>query len=717
MESTRPVVQQAQLLRDKEHLQENDQPNDESIDASYDPNNTSGPNNQIVGINSNNNDSTSDIASTSSSTSITKSRQLTLQIDPSTPKEGDQHISPPLTSSATSALPTGRKGTSFFWKSASSRHNSIYNLNSHNAGANTPSNNNGGGMMNTAIPSTPSNANIVGTASAPGNTNNTSSGSNNADDVDSILRHFSLQGILRKQTSRPSHGLNNNTQTSTKGSGGRADYYESDVGDANLEDDVLEYEDTDAAALVEDELSSTNPHHSTSGVMSGHLMGSALPRIAEEEDRLSSSSSLSPTFNTSAHNSRNSSHNNSYHNSIKLSSPNSSAAAASGTSGRGGLGASPTTSRSFVQTRERLLSAEENALLDRLVPVSESNYLEDAEDVPGSNEEEEDEEVDEVTRQGMNSSGDVRPNSINPTTQLQTPLPPPPLTQKTGTASNPTSNAFALSTTSSGGDSRAQLRSQMLKDMLVGMMGPANADLKNAKAYNIERYVPLWIFVFIWLHVKVFVFALSIRIFGLEAQPGVLFRTKEHLFFVLGMSFVPAPGVKPTPTASSASTSNTAANTASSPTSPLSTYAGGITGLKNIVLQWTPACGSPSDSNGNANNDTGCENTNTKNTNQRNNSTNAQNPDLGVSGSLGKLGYLGAEAEEGEDEDEDDVWLRAVWRDFYEADTPFLKFEVHDIYSFFHRRHQLKYRALEITDKQGQSILFSCSSVEVRMLA
>lgn len=160
------------------------------------------------------------------------------------------------------------------------------------------------------------------------------------------------------------------------------------------------------------------------------------------------------------------------------------------------------------------------------------------------------------------------------------------------------------------------------------------------------------------------------------------------------MSFVPAPGVKPTPTASSASTSNAIANTTSSPSSPLSS--GGITGLKNIVLQWTPACGTPSDGTSNTNNNINVESSITNNNYPRITSTTGEN-----------------EADEGEVEDEDDVWLRSVWRDFYEADTPFLKFEVHDIYSFFHRRHQLKYRALEITDKQGQSILFSCSSVEV----
>lgn len=60
-----------------------------------------------------------------------------------------------------------------------------------------------------------------------------------------------------------------------------------------------------------------------------------------------------------------------------------------------------------------------------------------------------------------------------------------------------------------------------------------------------------------------------------------------------------------------------------------------------------------------------------------------------------------------------DRWLRSIWKDLLCSDLGLCRMPLTEIYSFFKRRHQLKYTAMEITDVNGYSVLFSCESIAV----
>lgn len=61
--------------------------------------------------------------------------------------------------------------------------------------------------------------------------------------------------------------------------------------------------------------------------------------------------------------------------------------------------------------------------------------------------------------------------------------------------------------------------------------------------------------------------------------------------------------------------------------------------------------------------------------------------------------------------DAENRWLRSVWRDLLESDFVYQKMPLDEVYSIFKRRYQLKNSAMEITDTTGYSLLFSCESV------
>ena len=64
-------------------------------------------------------------------------------------------------------------------------------------------------------------------------------------------------------------------------------------------------------------------------------------------------------------------------------------------------------------------------------------------------------------------------------------------------------------------------------------------------------------------------------------------------------------------------------------------------------------------------------------------------------------------------EENDNDWIEEIWKELLRSDLGYSRFPLNEIYSFFRRRHQLKYTALEITDSKGYSVLYSCESVEV----
>lgn len=61
----------------------------------------------------------------------------------------------------------------------------------------------------------------------------------------------------------------------------------------------------------------------------------------------------------------------------------------------------------------------------------------------------------------------------------------------------------------------------------------------------------------------------------------------------------------------------------------------------------------------------------------------------------------------------DTDWTEDIWKELLRNDLGYSRFPLSDIYSFFRRRHQLKYTAMEVTDVMGYSVLYSCESVVV----
>lgn len=64
-------------------------------------------------------------------------------------------------------------------------------------------------------------------------------------------------------------------------------------------------------------------------------------------------------------------------------------------------------------------------------------------------------------------------------------------------------------------------------------------------------------------------------------------------------------------------------------------------------------------------------------------------------------------------EQNDNDWVEEIWKELLRSDLGYSRFPLSEIYSFFRRRHQLKYTALEVTDVMGYSVLYACESVEV----
>ena len=65
-------------------------------------------------------------------------------------------------------------------------------------------------------------------------------------------------------------------------------------------------------------------------------------------------------------------------------------------------------------------------------------------------------------------------------------------------------------------------------------------------------------------------------------------------------------------------------------------------------------------------------------------------------------------------EQSDNDWVEDIWKELLRSDLGYSRFPLSEIYSFFRRRHQLKYTAMEVTDVMGYSVLYSCESVAVR---
>lgn len=62
----------------------------------------------------------------------------------------------------------------------------------------------------------------------------------------------------------------------------------------------------------------------------------------------------------------------------------------------------------------------------------------------------------------------------------------------------------------------------------------------------------------------------------------------------------------------------------------------------------------------------------------------------------------------------DNDWVEEIWKELLRNDLGYSRIPLSEIYSFFRRRHQLKYTAMEVTDVMGYSVLYSCESVVVR---
>ena len=68
------------------------------------------------------------------------------------------------------------------------------------------------------------------------------------------------------------------------------------------------------------------------------------------------------------------------------------------------------------------------------------------------------------------------------------------------------------------------------------------------------------------------------------------------------------------------------------------------------------------------------------------------------------------------DEQNDIDWVEDIWKELLRSDLGYSRFPLAEVYSFFRRRHQLKYTAMEITDVMGYSVLYACDSVEVKLI-
>lgn len=64
-------------------------------------------------------------------------------------------------------------------------------------------------------------------------------------------------------------------------------------------------------------------------------------------------------------------------------------------------------------------------------------------------------------------------------------------------------------------------------------------------------------------------------------------------------------------------------------------------------------------------------------------------------------------------EQHDNDWVEEIWTELLRSDLGYSRFPLSEIYSFFRRRHQLKYTAMEVTDVMGYSVLYACESVQV----
>ncbi|KAJ1421572.1 BEACH domain-containing protein [Ochromonadaceae sp. CCMP2298] len=60
----------------------------------------------------------------------------------------------------------------------------------------------------------------------------------------------------------------------------------------------------------------------------------------------------------------------------------------------------------------------------------------------------------------------------------------------------------------------------------------------------------------------------------------------------------------------------------------------------------------------------------------------------------------------------DTDWVEEIWKELLRSDLGYSRFPLSEVYSFFRRRYQLKYTAMEVTDVKGYSALYSCESVE-----
>jgi hypothetical protein len=67
-------------------------------------------------------------------------------------------------------------------------------------------------------------------------------------------------------------------------------------------------------------------------------------------------------------------------------------------------------------------------------------------------------------------------------------------------------------------------------------------------------------------------------------------------------------------------------------------------------------------------------------------------------------------------EQNDNDWVEEIWKELLRSDLGYSRIPLPEIYSFFRRRHQLKYTALEVTDVKGYAVLYSCESVQVTHL-
>jgi len=60
--------------------------------------------------------------------------------------------------------------------------------------------------------------------------------------------------------------------------------------------------------------------------------------------------------------------------------------------------------------------------------------------------------------------------------------------------------------------------------------------------------------------------------------------------------------------------------------------------------------------------------------------------------------------------DDDESWIKSIWKYCLESYQVYMKITIDEIYSFFKRRYELKYTALEIVDTHGLTVLFSCET-------